>query len=188
MTGAAAERGRPVRRLARRWPAALGLALPALTLPGGDGGETVAALAEVLPLLALVYVAVCVIGQRRVSWPALGVGSVLLVGARAADVAPSTVFIGIALLLLVWGAVSGTPLGRTVFGAQAAGMIAFGAVALAALAADPEIARYLVGAGWLLHGVWDFVHLRLNRVVSRSYAEWCGVTDVLMGLGLILLL
>ena len=46
------------------------------------------------------------------------------------------------------------------------------------LAADPELGRYLVAAGWLLHGIWDFAHLRLNKVVARSYALWCGILDV----------
>ena len=35
--------------------------------------------------------------------------------------------------------------------------------------------------------IWDFVHLRLGRVVSRSYAEWCGVLDILITVQLILL-
>ena len=43
-----------------------------------------------------------------------------------------------------------------------------------------ELGRYLVAAGWFLHGVWDLVHLRLDKVVARSYAEWCGVVDILV--------
>jgi hypothetical protein len=38
----------------------------------------------------------------------------------------------------------------------------------------------MISASWLLHGGWDFVHLRRDRVVVRSYAEWCGVVDVLI--------
>jgi hypothetical protein len=44
-----------------------------------------------------------------------------------------------------------------------------------------------VAAGWFLHGVWDFVDLRLDKVVARSYAEWCGVLDVLIAAGLLLM-
>jgi hypothetical protein len=29
--------------------------------------------------------------------------------------------------------------------------------------------------------------LRLDKVVARSYAEWCGVIDVLLAAGLVLL-
>lgn len=49
---------------------------------------------------------------------------------------------------------------------------------------EPDVGRYVVAAGWFLHGVWDTVHLRLDRVVSRSYAEFCGVFDILVGVGL----
>jgi hypothetical protein len=44
-----------------------------------------------------------------------------------------------------------------------------------------------VAAGWFLHGLWDFVHLRRNAVVSRSYAEWCGVVDILIAVRLVFL-
>ncbi|MGQ0574969.1 MAG: hypothetical protein ACT4RN_12290 [Pseudonocardia sp.] len=43
----------------------------------------------------------------------------------------------------------------------------------------------MAGAGWLAHGIWDFAHLRADTVVSRSYAEWCGVVDVLVAVGLV---
>jgi hypothetical protein len=29
-----------------------------------------------------------------------------------------------------------------------------------------------------LHGVWDFVYFKLDRVAARSHAEWCAVLDV----------
>jgi hypothetical protein len=59
-------------------------------------------------------------------------------------------------------------------------------VALAGLAVDPDLGRHLVAAGWFLHGVWDLVHLRADKVVARSYAEWCGVVDVLIAAQLVL--
>ena len=55
------------------------------------------------------------------------------------------------------------------------------------LAVDPELGRWVVAAGWFLHGVWDFVYLRLDKVVARSYAEWRGVPDILIAAGLVLL-
>jgi hypothetical protein len=55
------------------------------------------------------------------------------------------------------------------------------------LAVDPELGRWVVAAGWFLHGVWDFVYLRLDKVVARSYAEWRGVLDILIAAGLVLL-
>jgi hypothetical protein len=29
---------------------------------------------------------------------------------------------------------------------------------------------FAVAAGWFGHGVWDFVHLKLDKVVARCYA------------------
>jgi hypothetical protein len=50
---------------------------------------------------------------------------------------------------------------------------------------DPDLGRYLVAAGWFLHGIWDFVHLKLDKVVARSHAEWCGVLDIVIAAELV---
>jgi Ni/Fe-hydrogenase subunit HybB-like protein len=65
-------------------------------------------------------------------------------------------------------------------------MVGFGVLALAGLVVDPDLGRYLVAAGFLLHGVWDFVYFKLDRVVARSHAEWCGVLDVIIAAELVL--
>ena len=70
---------------------------------------------------------------------------------------------------------------------QVAGMVAFATLGLVGLVVAPEAGRYIVAAGWFAHGLWDFAHLRANRVVSRSYAEWCGIVAVLVAAGLIFL-
>jgi hypothetical protein len=91
----------------------------------------------------------------------------------------------VALLVLVWGAVDGRLRRPDPFRVQALGMLGFGALALAGLVVDPDLGRYLVAAGWFLHGVWDFVHIKLDRVVARSFAEWCGVVDVVIAAELV---
>ena len=66
----------------------------------------------------------------------------------------------------------------------------FGALALTGLVLDPDVGRYLVAAGWFLHGVWDFAHLRMRRldgVVAPTFAEWCGVVDVVVAVELLFL-
>jgi hypothetical protein len=88
--------------------------------------------------------------------------------------------------VLVWGTVEGRLGRRDPFRVQALGMLGFGALALAGLVVDPGLGRYLVAAGWLLHGVWDLVHLKLDRVVARSFAEWCAVVDVVIAARLVL--
>lgn len=62
-------------------------------------------------------------------------------------------------------------------------------VALTAIALSLEdgTARYVVGAGWIVHAGWDAVHHWTNRVVPRAYAEWCAVVDVSLGVAVIVL-
>ncbi|MFI1486205.1 hypothetical protein [Streptomyces sp. NPDC020747] len=191
-TSAAASDGRrPVEMLKQRWPTALAVALVILTTAGGSGelADIVGAFGDALPLLPLLYVVIHQIGRPHVTWPVLGAGVAAMVALGAQDVVSQPVaLVAIALAVLVWGAVRGTPHGRAAFGVQAAGAFAFGALALVGLAVDPDLGRYLVAAGWFFHGVWDFVHLRLDKVVARSFAEWCAVVDVLVAVHLLLLL
>ena len=87
------------------------------------------------------------------------------------------VLLAIALAAAIWGTSHGHHRERD-FRLQLVGMAGFGALAVAGLVVDPDLGRYLVAAGWLGHAVWDWVHLAKDRVVSRSYAEWCGAVDV----------
>jgi hypothetical protein len=173
-------------RLTDRWPTALALGLSALTFGGSETEEGVASLSEVLLLLPLLYLVVAKLQRRQASWPVLVVGITSFIALRALDViAPSAVFSAVALLVLVLGAVDGQLRRPDPFRVQALGMLSFGALALAGLAVDPDLGRYLVAAGWFLHGIWDFVHLRADKVVACSYAEWCGVVDVLIAVELV---
>ncbi|MCE7006642.1 hypothetical protein LWC34_27995 [Kibdelosporangium philippinense] len=56
-----------------------------------------------------------------------------------------------------------------------------------ALSVPEEVAKYLIGAGWLAHGIWDYFHHRYDKVVPRAFSEWCGVVDVVIGITIILL-
>ena len=47
--------------------------------------------------------------------------------------------------------------------------------------------RYVVAAGWFGHAAWDLAHLRADKVVSRSFAEWCTVFDILRAIGILVL-
>jgi hypothetical protein len=172
----------------RRWPTALAVGLAALSLDGGGSDSTVESYGEVLPLLPLLYLIVAKLQRRRASWPVLIIGMMAVIALRILDViAPSIVFVAVALIVLVWSAASGQLHKPGMLRVQALGMVGFGALALVGLAVDPDLGRYVVAAGWFLHGIWDFVHLRLDKVVSRSYAEWCGVIDVLVAAELVFL-
>jgi hypothetical protein len=174
--------------LTRRWPTALALALSALTFDGDGSGAAVPGLAEALLLLPLGYLTVAKLQRPRASWLVLACGLTTIIVLRLLDViAPAAGLVAIALIVLVWGAVDRQLQRSGLFQVQALGMVGFGALALTGLAVDPQLGRYLVAAGWFLHGLWDFVHLRMNKVVARSYAEWCGVIDILIAAQLLLI-
>lgn len=184
------ERGAPyrmIRALGRRWPTALAVAMTALTAGGADVAGQVAGLGEALLLLPLNYLVAARIERRGAAWPLLAAGFALIIALRALDLAPApAVIVPLAAALLAWSMLGGHG-HRAAVQVQALGTLGFVGLALAGLAVHPDLGLYLVAAGWFLHGVWDFVHLRLDRVVVRSYAEWCGVVDVLVAAQLLLL-
>jgi hypothetical protein len=183
----------PVRRpwtaVLQRWPTVLALGLAALAL-GGDQSQqdAVASLSQALLVLPLEYLIVAKFQTRRATWPVIAVllpATLVLLEVDLVD--PTVLFSATALVVLAWSVVDGQLRRSGVFRVQALGMVGFGALALVGLAVDPELGLWLVAAGWLAHGIWDFVYLKLDKVVARSYAEWCGVLDVLIAAGLVLL-
>jgi predicted PurR-regulated permease PerM len=71
---------------------------------------------------------------------------------------------------------------------QAAGMLVFGAGMLVALYVEPVLGGTLVAIGLLGHAAWDAVHFVRNRVVTRPYAEFCAVLDLLVGAAVLFVL
>lgn len=71
---------------------------------------------------------------------------------------------------------------------QLGGLAGYLGLAVVAANASDDVTRYLVGAGWLAHAVWDLAHHRADRVVPRGYSEGCGVLDVVVGISMIFLL
>jgi hypothetical protein len=179
-------RHRAIRAVARRWPTALGILSAVVTLGGGAVADQVYGLGETLLFLPLLYLVVARAGRRGLSWPLLGVAFALIIGLRAVEVPVAAVAVPLAAAALAWSAIGHAPHPATVR-VQALGTVGFVGLGLAGLAVDTDLGLYLVAAGWFLHGVWDFVHLKLDRAVSRSYAEWCGVLDVLTAAQLLLL-
>ena len=64
-------------------------------------------------------------------------------------------------------------------------MVGFGSIALAGLYVDPDLGRYLLAAGWFGHAAWDVAHHIANKVMPRSYAEFCGVVNLLLGFAIL---
>lgn len=175
------------RTLLERWPTALALVMTAATFGGGDSDEGVRSLADALLLLQLGYLVVAKLRRRQASWPVIVAAFALIFALRLLDViSPAAVLAALALVVLIWGAVDGQLRRPDPLRVQALGMVGFGVLALGGLVVDPDLGRWLVAAGFFLHGVWDFVYFKLDRVVARSHAEWCAVLDVLIAVELVL--
>jgi hypothetical protein len=168
-----------------RWPTWLAIALAALTV----GGSTVESLADVLSMLAFFYLAAAVLQQRQATWLVAVVTVVAFAALRLQDwVDPVAVLIVAALALVLWGTVlRGQRRRRGALVVEMAGMVGFTAIALVAVSVDQDLGRYIVAAGWFGHSVWDFAHFRADKVVSRSFAEWCAIFDFLRAVGILFL-
>jgi len=173
--------------LAHRWPTALGIAVATLTAFDLriDAGST-SFLSALVVLMPLVYVGAAAVGRRRFAWVVLLVAITPLVLTRVLDLQINLhpAFLLAALVFLTLGAArgsSGLPL-------QAAGMVVFGAGMLVALYAEPFLGGMLVAMGLLGHAAWDAFHYALNRVVTRPYAEFCAVVDLLVGAAVLFVL
>ena len=177
--------------LLARWPAVIALAL---TVPGGSGTDAFGfadTLGNALLMLPLAYLILAKLQRRAFTWPVVFAVVGLVVAARTLGVSPAVVLAGLALVVLVWSLSDHGLRHDTTFRTQVVGLAGFGAITVAGLvmlAVDPVIGTVLVAAGWFLHGVWDFVHLRLDAVVARSFAEWCGVVDMVLAIQLVMML
>ncbi|NJC71402.1 hypothetical protein HC031_17005 [Planosporangium thailandense] len=90
-----------------------------------------------------------------------------------------------AVVYLTWGAARGDLASRRLLSLQTGAVLGFGAIAIAAVAAEPAAARYVLAAGWLTHAAWDIAHHRADRVVPRWYAETCMVSDLIIATALL---
>ena len=175
--------------LTHRWPTALGLTLAALTVFDLQlDAAAISSLSALVVLMALVYIGAAALNRRRASWAVLLAGLLpLVLIPPTSRVSSSVVLLVAAALFLAVGVARGQlrePGGLTL---QAAGVIAFGATALAALFVAPELGAYLVALALLGHAGWDAYHYLRDRVVARSYAEFCAVVDLLVGAAILVM-
>lgn len=144
----------------------------------------VSSLPALIVLMTLVYVGAAALGRRRASWV------VLLAALPVAFFLPQTSWINPLMVLLaaaaafvVLGAIRGQRLREPGgLALQAAGVVVFGAIALAAMYAAPGAGAYLVAFALFGPAAWDAFHYARDRVVTRPYAEFCGVLDLVLGL------
>jgi hypothetical protein len=165
--------------LAHRWSTALGIAVAALAAFDLQDGLEFAGLTI---LMALVYLGAAALDRRWSAWVVLFAGlpfAFFIPSISGID--PSVALLVAALVFLALGVARGQlrkPGGLTL---QATGMLAFGSIALVALYVDPNLGGMLVAIALLGHAAWDAYHYLRNRVVPRSYAEFCAVVDLLLG-------
>jgi hypothetical protein len=173
-------RGRWTGALMHRWPTALGIAVAALAaFDAQDGLE----FAELTVLMALVYLGAAALDRRWAAWVVLLAGLPLAFFISSiSGIDPSVVLLVAAPVFLVLGVARGQWQRPDGLPLQIAGMLAFGSTALVALYyVYPDLGGKLVGIAILGHAAWDAYHYLRDRVVARSYAEFCAIVDLLLG-------
>ena len=177
--------------LKHRWPTALGVAVAALTFFNEQVTvEFVSFVSAIVVLLGVIYVGAAALERRRAAWIILVAGFAVLTAERLLDWSggASVFFLVSALVFLVLGVVRGQLRKGGGLPLQTIGMLGFGAIGLLALSVSPTLGGYLVAAALIGHAIWDAVYFWLNRVVVRSYAEFCGVLDLVLGVAILLMI
>lgn len=171
------------------WPAFVGLAFAAFVafdlFGGGDhGGE----LASIVAASGLVYLAAAALEKPSASWPVFFGSVVVITAAKMGFIGADAtwVLLGIAAAFLGYGLVRGTSHSTGGLPLQTIAMVVFGGVAVSALYVNPTAGAYLVAAGLFAHAAWDVYHHRMNKVVSRSLAEFCCVLDVSLAAAIVI--
>ena len=168
--------------LSRHWPVAVGLLGAAFVTIFSPDRHTI----TISLLVALTcYLAAAALGVHWVAWAAIPVASALVVAGGLADIEPWYVFAGASIVLVLIGLLRRAS--RTALAAQSLAMVAYGGIAVAALALGPVAGAVLASLALIAHVVWDVVHYRRNAVVPRSLAEACMFFDVPLGLAVIVL-
>lgn len=189
MTGTA--KRRPA-ALIDRWPTGLAIVT-------GTGAVTVIALVgaveryfvPAIATMAGIYLVAYAIGRPRAAWLAfLALSAVvsLLHVLRERQVAGVDPAVGMAVLLVplwLWAVARRRFTDAHGFAVQTAGMAGFGVLTLLGAAVTPRLGVLLAGLGFLAHGAWDAYHFAVDRVVHRSWSEYCAVVDVAVGVALV---
>jgi hypothetical protein len=169
--------------LMHRWPTALGIALAALAAYDLEiDAGSVSSLSAFVVLLALVYLGAAALDRRWSAWVLLLVGLPLTNFIPSiSGIDPSVVLLAAAPVFLVLGVARGQLRKPGGLPLQTVGMLAFGSIVLVALYVDPDLGGNLVAFALISHAAWDAYHFLRNRVVPRSYAEFCIFVDLLLG-------
>lgn len=177
--------------LLHRWPTVLGIVVALSTaLDAQIDRKFVSFVAALIMVMPLIYLGAAVFERPSSAWLVMAGGLAVIFPLHILDmtVVAAFVLLAVAVIFLVLSLVRGQWRNNSSLLLQTIGMVVFGAVALVALYAQVDWAAYVLVAGLLSHAAWDVVHWWRNRVVTRSYAEFCAVIDFLLGVAILVML
>jgi len=167
--------------LLHRWPTLLAITFAALTLSGGNAEPGVGV---ALLVAAAGYVVIAALDRPALTWPVVVLFFAGVVLLRAVEVPEVPVLAVVAVV----GAVFVLARRRSRWHVLQVPIGLLGlAVFATALEVPTEAGAVMVAVGLLGHAVWDGVLWRRGAVIARSFAEWCGVFDVCVAVGLLVL-
>lgn len=179
-------------RLTDRWPTGLALVAVAFSIGLMALVDDEARLfGPSVAVMAGIYMLAYVIGVPWTAWLAFAVMSAVMSVLQVLDqqdVGWANPFVGIVVVVAVLWLVAiarrrFTDVG--LFSLQTAGMLVFGAITLVSAAGAPRLGAAVAGLGFLAHGLWDAYHFKVNKVVHRSWSEFCAVIDIPTGVALV---
>jgi hypothetical protein len=131
--------------------------------------------------MAGIYLMTYALGRPWAAWPAFVALSAAVAVLQVLwlqqvwAVHPAVGMTALLVPLWSWAVARGRIRDGRLFASQTAAMVGFA----------PRVGVLLAGVGFLAHGGWDAHHFRVNRVVHRSWSEFCGVVDVAVGTALV---
>ena len=148
--------------LLARWPTAVGVAVLAASGPDSH----VAAM--IIILASMCYLAAAALGSRRSGWIVALLASVMVGIAMATALDAIVLLLAAGVAFGVYGLLRGSRIDRRELGIQAAGFVGYSAIGLVAMTVGPVLAAHLAALAAIGHGVWDVIHHRRDKVVTRS--------------------
>lgn len=179
-------------RLTARWPTASALVAIAGALAVIIGFDREADFfGPAVATMAGIYLMAYALDRPWMAWVAFAVLSVIvsvlhvLVAAGVWSVDPGVGMTVVLVLLWLW-VIARRRFTESTFPLQTVGAVAFGGITLLTVATQSTAAIAIAGIGWLCHGAWDAYHFRIDKVVNRSWSEFCGIIDLAVGTSLLI--
>lgn len=156
-------------------PVLVGVASGIAMTQGGVSAESSAIPAGIA---TLAYLAAGALGSRWTAWAAVASGTALVVLGELLGATWWHLIAAAGTVLVVVGVARR----QRATALEAAGMVGYFGIAVAALFLSPTLGLGLAALTLIAHAAWDAYHLTRDRVVPRSLALWCIGLDVTVGI------